>query len=148
MIAQVLHVVATEPAIAVDPTHPGNANARSNGQFRGCALYHLADDLMTGDDARLNGRKIAFDDVEIGAADATRDDLEQYVSGLPLRLREILNRNPIPGGTQSGIEHGCSHRKSSEDKLTSWEALTVGLSFGARPWARVFFNLIKRLAAH
>ena len=76
MIAEVLHVVAAEPAIAVYPTHPGDAHARSKGQILGCAFHHLADDLMTGDDARPNWREIAFNDMEIGAADATCDDLE------------------------------------------------------------------------
>jgi hypothetical protein len=42
---------------------------------------------MTGDNAPLNWRKIAFYDMEIGAADATCDDLEQHIPGSYLRSR-------------------------------------------------------------
>jgi hypothetical protein len=37
---------------------------------------------MAWDDARLNCREVTFDDVEIGSADATGDDLEQHFSWL------------------------------------------------------------------
>jgi hypothetical protein len=91
MIAEVLHVVLAEPTGAVDPTEPSDADTRSERQVRGCAFYYLADNLMAGDDLRLDGRQIAFDDVEIGAADTTGDDLEQDLSGLRLRARKILD---------------------------------------------------------
>jgi hypothetical protein len=113
MIAEVLHLVAAEPAIAVHAAHPGDAHARSDGQVRGCAFHHFADDLMAGNNARPDGRQIAFDDVEIGAADATGDDFEQYLSGLRLRPGNVLNREPASGSLRFGIEYGCSHRKSS-----------------------------------
>src|SRR5208337_2328249 len=112
MIAEVLHVVAAEPTIAVYPTHPGDADARSEWQVQGCAFYHLADNLMTGDDVRSDWRQVTFDDVEISAADATCDDLKQHLSGLRLRPRKIFDRNPLCRSTQSGIENGCSHRKA------------------------------------
>ena len=73
---------------------------------------------MAGDDARLDGREVALDDVEIGAADAAGQDLEQHLSGLRLRPREIFDRNPTAGDARSGIEYGCSHGKSSNHKLS------------------------------
>jgi hypothetical protein len=82
MIAEVLHVVAAEPAIAVYSAHPEDADARSHGQIRGCAFNQLADDLMAGDDTRQDWREVAFNDVQICAADATSEHLEQNVSGL------------------------------------------------------------------
>ena len=52
---------------------------------------------MTGDDARLDWRQVAFDDVEIGAADTTGDDLEEHGSGLRLRLRISSMKSQPPG---------------------------------------------------
>jgi hypothetical protein len=90
--------VAAEPAIAVYPAHPGDADARSDRQVRGCAFHHFADDLMTGNDAFADGRKITFDDMEISAADAASNDLEQYLAGPRLRLGEIFDGYPVSGG--------------------------------------------------
>jgi hypothetical protein len=81
MIAEVFHLVAAVPAIAVHPSHPGDADARSDRQIRGGAFHHFTHDLMTGDDARLDGRQIALDDVEIGAADATAMTLRSTSPG-------------------------------------------------------------------
>jgi hypothetical protein len=99
VIAEVFHVVAAEPAIAVHPAHPGDADARSNRQIQGCAFHDFADDLMTGNDAWTDGREIAFDDVEICAADATGNDFEKHLAGLRLRLGEIFDGNPVSWGT-------------------------------------------------
>jgi hypothetical protein len=90
-VAEILHVVTAEPAIAVYPTHPGDADACSNGQIRRCAIHYFADDLMPGDNARPDWRQVALDDVEIGAADATGHDFEQYLSGFRLWLRQIFD---------------------------------------------------------
>jgi hypothetical protein len=68
---------------------------------------------MARNDARANGREIALDDVEIGAADATGMDFEQDFSGARLRPGEILNRDPASGSARFGIEYGCPHCKSS-----------------------------------
>ena len=93
-VAEVLHAVRAEPAIAIDAAHPGDTNASSDGQIGGSAFCHFADNLMAGNNARLDGREIAFDDVEIGAANAAGKDFEQDVSGLGLRPRDILDREP------------------------------------------------------
>jgi hypothetical protein len=81
MIAEVFHVVAAEPTAAVYSTHPGDADTRSERQVQSCAFYHLADNLMAGDDVRPDWRQIAFDDVKISAADATCDDLNKTSPG-------------------------------------------------------------------
>ena len=114
MIAEVLHIVAAEPAIAVYPAHPGDAHARSDGQLRGCASDHFADYLMARNDARANGLKIAFDDMEIGAADATGMDFEQDFSGARLWPGNILHRQQASGSGRFGIEYGCPHCNSSD----------------------------------
>jgi hypothetical protein len=114
MIAKVFHAVAAEPATAVYSAHPGDANAHSDGQIGSCAFHHLADDLMSGDNARPDGREIALDDVKIGAADTTSNHLEQHLSGLRMGLRKIFDRHPTPRTTRSGIEYGCFHREASD----------------------------------
>jgi len=104
MIAEVLHVMAAEPAIAVDPAHPGDADARSKQEVCGCAFHHLANDLMAGNEVRLDGREVAFDDVEIGAADATGNHFEQHLAGLRLGPLDLFDRKPISGSGRREIE--------------------------------------------
>ncbi len=52
---------------------------------------------MAGDDARAQRRKIALDDVEIGAADAAGNDFEQHLVGLWLRARDVFDGKPGAG---------------------------------------------------
>jgi len=94
MIAEVLHIVAAEPTIAVYSSHPGDPDTRSDCEIPVCAFHHRADDLMTEDNAWLDWREVPFDDVQISAADSTADDLQQHLSGLRLRPRKILDGNP------------------------------------------------------
>ncbi len=98
VVAEVLHAVTAEPAIAVNAADPGDAGARADGQVCGCAFNDFADDLMAGDDARVEGRKIALDDVEIGAADAAGDDFEENFAGLRLGARDVFDGKPGAGG--------------------------------------------------
>ncbi len=97
MVAEVLHVVAAEPAIAVDAADPGDADARACGEHRGCAFDNFADDLMAGDDAWMERREIALDDVEVSAADAAGEDLEEQFAGLRLRARDVFDGEPGAG---------------------------------------------------
>jgi hypothetical protein len=57
----------------------------------------FADDLMAGDDARVQRRKIALDDVQIGAADAAGDHLEKDLAWLWLRARDVFDGKPRAG---------------------------------------------------
>jgi hypothetical protein len=99
VVAEILQPGAAKPAIAVDAADPGDADARADGERGGSTLDHLADDLMAGNDARLQRLEIAFDDVEIGAADAAGEDFEQDFAGLWLRARDVFEPEP---GTGSG----------------------------------------------
>jgi hypothetical protein len=67
--------MTAEPAIAVYAPHPGDSNAGSGRQIRGCAFNDFSNDLMSRNDAGQNWREVAFDDMEICAAHATGDDL-------------------------------------------------------------------------
>jgi hypothetical protein len=68
--------VPAEPAVTVDAAHPRDSDARSHGQFRGCAFHHFADNLMPWDDARMKRREVAFDDVKVGAANSAGNDFD------------------------------------------------------------------------
>jgi len=61
------------PAIAIDATHPRNADTRSQWQFRGRTFDYFSDDLMAGNQVRSNWRKISFNDVKVSAADSAGD---------------------------------------------------------------------------
>jgi hypothetical protein len=118
VVAEVLHAVAAEPAVAVNTADPGDADARAGREGCGCAFNNFADDLMAGDDARVQGLEIALDDVKIGAADTAGEDFEQHFAGLWFRTRNSFDGKPCAGVGRRGIEDGCAHRSSSEDKIT------------------------------
>ena len=80
------------PAIAIHPAHPGNADARAHGRFRAFACDNFADDLMAGDELWPQRRQVAFDDVQIGAADAAGEDAKEQMTGDELRARNFFDR--------------------------------------------------------
>src|SRR5579863_7927262 len=108
-IAEVLHLVAAEPAIAVDAAHPRNAGSDSDRQVRCVTCDNFADDLVAGDQLRLEGRKVAFDDVKIGATDTAGQDLEQDLAGSWRGDCGLRNREPLAGNASSGIKNRGSH---------------------------------------
>ena len=111
MVAEVLHVVTAKPAVAVDAADPGDADAHADGRGCGCAFNDFADNLMAGDDARMEGRKVALDDVEIGAADAAGDDFEEDFARLRLGTGDFFDGKPGAGGG-CGVEDGCAHGRA------------------------------------
>jgi hypothetical protein len=64
----------TVPAIAIDASHPGNTDTRSQRQLRGRAFDHFPHDLMARNESRSNGRQISFYDVQIRTAHSASDD--------------------------------------------------------------------------
>jgi hypothetical protein len=93
--------MAAEPTIAIYPAHPGNADAGSERQLWSRAFRYFADNLMTGNDAQLDWRQVSFDDVKIGAANTTGNDLEEHGSRLRPRPRDIFDRNPSAWSNRS-----------------------------------------------
>ena len=89
--AEIFHVMAAVPTIAVNATHPGDADAHADRKVLSCALDDLADDLVAGDETWVECGEIALDDVQVGAAGSTGDDAEQDVAGYELRTRYLLN---------------------------------------------------------
>ncbi len=74
VVAEILHAVMAVPAIAVDATHPRNANMRSQRQVLGFAFDYFSDDLMAGNKARPNWRKVSFDYMKVSATYSAGDD--------------------------------------------------------------------------
>jgi hypothetical protein len=89
MIAQIFAAMPAIPAIAVHPTHPGNADSRSLRQFMCCAFDDLTDDLMTKNELRLQRREIFLDYVQVGTTNPARNDAKQYVPRLNRRTGHL-----------------------------------------------------------
>jgi hypothetical protein len=69
IVAEVLFGATTEGAGTVGATDPGDADPHTDGAFRSGTLDDLADNLVTGNERLVDERKIAFEDVEVSAAD-------------------------------------------------------------------------------
>src|ERR1700757_1747417 len=115
-IAQILHVVAAKPAVAIHSAHPGDANPRPLRYLLRSPLYYFAHNLVARNKARPQRRQFALNDVKIGAADATGEDLEQHFAWSWLGQREIFNRKPISRFAGTGIKNRCLHRNSSRSR--------------------------------
>jgi hypothetical protein len=112
-------MMPAKPAVAVDTAHPRDSNARSRRQIGGCAFRHFADNLVPRDDARMKRREIAFDDVEVGAANSASNYLDYNMSWLQFRPGNIFDRNPTSGTTRTGIKNRGAHaRYNLHPKLT------------------------------
>jgi len=94
-IAEVLQTEVTIPASAIRSSHPGNADACADRKFLGSAgrisSYNFADNLMSGDDSWATGWQVAFDDMQIGAANSTRTHPYQNLTLLRLRRCHLAN---------------------------------------------------------
>ncbi len=81
VVAEVFFVAEAEGAGAVDAADPGDADAGVCGEFGGGAFDDFADDLMAEGEGLVDEREIAFEDVEVGAADSAGEDAEEDVIG-------------------------------------------------------------------
>ena len=77
IVTEVFFVAETEGAGAVGAADPGDADACACGVFVCCALDDLADDLVAEDEGIVDEGEIAFEDVEVGAADSAGEDAEE-----------------------------------------------------------------------
>ena len=76
-----------EGAAAAGPVYPRYADSGPDFETfnLGAQLFHGADYLVTGDQGRFSGWELTFDNVEVGAADATGRDPDEYLTGAGLR---------------------------------------------------------------
>ncbi len=77
VVAEVLFVAAAEEAGAVGAADPGDSDAHAEGPVGGPAFDDFADDLVAEDEGFVDQGEIAFEDVEIGAADSAGQDAEE-----------------------------------------------------------------------
>jgi hypothetical protein len=82
--------VTAVPAIPIYATHPRNAHTGSYGQFRRRTFRHLPHDLMTRNKLRPNRRQVAFNNVQVRAANSASHHSQQDVPGLKSWTDNIL----------------------------------------------------------
>jgi len=80
VVAEVLFVAETEGTGAVSSADPGDTDAHAEGTFGRGSADDFADDLVAGDEGLVYKAEVAFEDVEVGAADTAGEDAENHVS--------------------------------------------------------------------
>ena len=124
--AQVLLARPAVAASAAGPAEPGHADplarAREPRRPRPRA-DDVADDLVAGNDRQLRLRQLAVDDVQVGAADGARGDLDQHLPGArPPAAAAPLSAKPRPGASSTiarisipplAHQSGASHRSGN-----------------------------------
>src|ERR1700733_14016850 len=88
-IAEILQASFAIGTGAVGPAKPGNTDARAEWNFLRGAADHFANDLMTGNHARLYRRQVAFHNVKIGAAKTTGAHSEKNIPGFGLKILDV-----------------------------------------------------------
>jgi hypothetical protein len=73
-VAEILHTTTAIRAIAIDATHPRNADTASRRQLQGRAFDYFSHDLMARSQAGTKRRKISFNDVKVSATHSAGDD--------------------------------------------------------------------------
>jgi hypothetical protein len=90
----IAEVFQAQPAIAagaVGSSHPGNADAGADGKVVRGPGHYLADNLMSGDDSGATGWQVAFDDMQIGAANSTHTHPQKNLTRLRLGCSNLAN---------------------------------------------------------
>src|ERR1019366_3706775 len=94
-ITEILQTKVTIPAGAVGSAKPGNAHARADRKFPGSSGgisgYYFADNLMSGDYSRATRWQVAFDDMQISAADSTDTHPHKNLTWLRFRRRDLAD---------------------------------------------------------
>ena len=118
MIAEIFHLVIAKPAIAIDASHPGDANACADRRFRRCTVDDLAYDLVPRNKPLSHLRQIAFYNVQIGPADPTGEHPQKQMPRLHLRARCIFDAKILSRRNRLSIEYGGLHGEKSPSILT------------------------------
>lgn len=88
-VAEIFQTSLAVGASTVGSAEPGNADARAAGNFFRGAADNFTDDLMAWNHARLLGRQVAFDDMQIGAANTTGTHSQENMSDVELRSCDV-----------------------------------------------------------
>jgi hypothetical protein len=79
-IAKILETFLAIRARPISSAQPRDTHARTKRELIRSAIDYLAHDLMSGYESDLLWRQLAFNDVQVGAADSASTDAKQYVS--------------------------------------------------------------------
>ena len=105
-VAEVFFVAATEGAGAVGAADPGDADASAGGEIESFAFEDLADDLVAEDERLVDEREVAFEDMEVGAADSAGGDAEESVAFAERGDRDVLKPEGLVRAMEDGGFHG------------------------------------------
>ena len=112
VIAEVLLATPAIEARAVGPAEPRHADAVADGEaLRALAeARHPAHDLMPEDEGQFGLRKLAVENVEIGAAHAASRNLDEDLAGSGCRDFHFRGPKRLPGRVQHHrLHHGRRH---------------------------------------
>jgi len=105
VVAEILFVVSAEAAGAVGAADPGDADASVWGEFGGGAFDDFADDLVAEGEGLVDEGKVAFEDVEVGAADSAGEDAEEDVVRGEGWAGDFFDLEGLIGGVEDGGFH-------------------------------------------
>jgi hypothetical protein len=111
VVAQILHATAAEWTSAVSSADPGDAETSAG--WESVSGDHFSDNLMPWRNPRVQRRKFAFDDVQVGAANAASAHPEQELSRLSFGRRNVFNPQGRARNTGWSCEHCSFHDKSN-----------------------------------
>jgi hypothetical protein len=101
--------VVTIPATPIHAADPGDPGPASQRQLCSRTAGHFADNLVTRNEPRANRRQIAFGNVQVGPANPTCKDAQQYIARLRLRMGDLLNLKIWFGRWSARNEDGSLH---------------------------------------
>src|SRR5262249_34553125 len=105
-------------ASSAGAVQPGDSDTRTCAIFRSVAGFlDEADYLVTGDDSAASARKLAFNDMQVGAADAAGQNPNPTLSLCRLGHRNICHAERILFDRLRTFEDACLHRVSSLSKV-------------------------------
>lgn len=81
-IAKILVSAPAIRATSIRAAKPRHADAQPRGQFLGRTLHNFPDDLVAGNHLLAQRRQLAFNDMQVRAAHATRTDSQHDVPRL------------------------------------------------------------------
>jgi hypothetical protein len=91
MVAEVLHFMLAEKAVAVGAAHPGDAHTRAHRQSCAVARNDLSHNLMAQYQVFAQRGQVSLGDVQVSPAHATCKHTQQHLSGLDLWARNVSN---------------------------------------------------------
>ncbi len=111
MVAEILGARAAIAADAVGAMQPGNSNARAKREASsaGTELLDHADDLVPWNDGRLARRQFAFDDVQVGAANAAEAHADENLAIRRLRHRDVGELQRRGGDRSWSVKQASFH---------------------------------------